>query len=377
MTVEEQIRQGLWEAEPVDLVPPPGLADTVLRRMRQARRNTFGAIVAAVAVVMVGVPVAVVGVPVVLGGGMGLPFGARPEPECPAETAPDFPKPGGGPMAVHVYRIGEHSYVLNPKTGRYQEFDPVIRLSPDLRYAAVAAGDGRIGIVERETLLTSGEQAIHWLADVGDQPEWAPDGSAFVYSAINKEAGTVSFTAIRYDFHNGDITRTRVPVDILGSRIGWAPDSRNYLVLPRKADDGDNAVPGNVQVIEPSGGVSGQWQGSGLPGGAQLYSPARDRLVTDAAGIMSADPTRSPVFDAATGRVVAELPPRAKPIGWYADKTIIVLAPAWCASLVLEFVDADTGVVDRSLELPGVLNVDDIQVGPLAEMSDPAGVYGF
>jgi len=74
---------------------------------------------------------------------------------------------------------------------------------------------------------------------------------------------------------------------------------------------------------------------------------------------------------------VATLPERAKPVGWYDDHTVLALAPGWQQALTLLFVDAQSGQTGRTLDLPGVIGMDDLQVGPVVEMSESARAYGF
>jgi hypothetical protein len=115
----------------------------------------------------------------------------------------------------------------------------------------------------------------------------------------------------------------------------------------------------------------------GVPGGARWYSPSRAYLVTDASGLMSAAPIPSPVLSATTGAVVAVLPERAKPVGWYDDRTVVAIDPDWRTRPVLLFVSVDTGQVIRRLDLPGTVDVSDLQLGPARDLTGTAAGYGF
>src|SRR5690606_13545816 len=106
MNLEEQIRDELHRSPlPATLVPPPDLADTVLRQVRRGRHARTALIsVLAAAAVAFGVPVAVVqwtGGPdpgTVVGDTPG-----RGDSGSPSEPALAFPTPGGGPNVIHAY----------------------------------------------------------------------------------------------------------------------------------------------------------------------------------------------------------------------------------------------------------------------------------
>jgi hypothetical protein len=327
---------------------------------------------------------AAVVVPGVLVGGHGSATGpvtaasGSPPPSWPQDGRA-FPAPGGGPVAVHVYETGGRSYLLDPDLGRYRPLDlEHVRLSPDLRYAAVTAGDGRVGIAERAVLLHDGEAAIRWLDEPGDLPEWSPDGKAFAYTAVAKAGTSVWFRAVRYEVATRAVTSTQLPSEMLGTQLGWTADSRGYLVLLPVRPAAEFVEPAAIQQILPTGKPGARWYvRGGLPGGARWYSPSRAYLVTDASGLMSAHPIPSPVLSAGTGAVVAVLPERAKPVGWYDDRTVVALDPEWRTRPALLFVSVDTGQVIRRLDLPGTADVSDLQLGPAHDLTGTAAGYGF
>jgi hypothetical protein len=350
MNVEEQVRDDLRAAPaPAGLVAPPGLADTVLHRLRRRRRLTMAAAAAAV------VTAAAVVVPLAASGRSG---GSDPGPGDPGIGAPVACEvagepPTGGPQTVHAYASEAVSHLLDPRTGRYHEFPFLVVVSPDLRTVAVAAGD-RIGLAERRGLLDQGASAVDWTdLPVGNGLSWSPDGTALLSTSIDKSGGgpMPAFIAHRYDLASGEITDTPIEVNLLGSSVGWASDSRRYIALVRGEPTNDTVEPGGLRAIDPDGTVSPLLEGGGgLVGGAESYSPSRTYLVADATQIMSARPLGSTVVDAATGGVVATLPSGARPVGWYDETTVARLAV--CDDRpVVELVDIATGTVGRAVWL--------------------------
>lgn len=387
MNVEEQLRDDLHAAPiPTALVAPSDLADTVLHNLRRQRR-TRTTLVAAAAVVAV----AVVGVPLALGPGGGSGAGLDPaaivgqakptrtaEPATPDE--PTFVTPGGGPRAVHVYTVDElRSYLLDPATGQYHQLPYLVSLSPDLRHVAVEDVNGRPGVVDRAALLREGESAIRWIdVPAGNGLRWSPDGTALLFTSLAKGTGSIRFTAHRYDLDIAAIKNTAINADILGSSVGWAADSRRYVASLRGNSTADTVEPGALRYLEPDGTLGQRIEiEGGLVGGAESYSPSGKLMIVDASDIMSAQPIASKVLDVATGQVVIALPRSAKPVGWYDEKIVVLLAAGPVGDSVLELMDVATGAVTKRIEMPGVPQLRSLQIASSAGLTGAAVKFGF
>lgn len=394
MNVERQLRDDLRAvAIPTALVPPADLADTVLHGVRRHRR-TRAALVAVVAAVA-GAVVAggAVTVPAALGPGDGR-SGAGFDPAAvgsakPTATAgpaasgePTFVTPGGGPQAVHVYGIDEsRSYLLDPATGQYRELPYRMSLSPDLRRVAVEDVSGRAGVADRAALLRDGEGAVHWI-DVppGNGLRWSPDGTAVVFTSLSKSTGAVRFTAYRYDIATGKTTNTPINIEIIGSSVGWAADSINYVALLKSRDTNEGVEPGALQYLRPDGSLGERIEiEGGMVGGAESYSPSRRLLVADASDIMSARTMVSKIVEVATGRVVIDLPRGARPVGWYDEKTVVLLTASSAdgSALELTLMDVGTGAVTRRIALPGLPHPRMMQIGTSDGLTGAASAFGF
>jgi hypothetical protein len=215
--------------------------------------------------------------------------------------------PTGGPQTVHAYAAEAVSHLLDVRTGQYREYPFLVVVSPDLRQVAVSTGE-RIGVADRLRLLDQGVSAVDWTAlPIGNGLSWSPDGTALLSTSIDKSGGggSPAFTANRYDVATATVSHTPVEVNLLGSSVGWAADSRRFVALVRGEQTDDTVEPGGLRVIDPDGTVHPLLaDGGGLVGGAESYSPKRSYLVADATQIMSARPLGSTVVDVATGRVV-------------------------------------------------------------------------
>jgi hypothetical protein len=341
---------------PADLVPPPHLADTVLRKASRRRLAFFGAVAAVLA------PVLFVGAPSLVGSG-----GPGPGPV----------PPGGGPQVVHAYNRTGKTSVLDPASGKYRELPFMAVLSPDLTRVAVN-DDGRLGIVDRAAVAAESEYDVEWLdVPAGNGPHWSPDGTALLWTVIGKEP-TVHFTAYRVDLADRHVTQTPVPQDMLSSTIGWAADSRRYLVLLRGAETADTVEPGPLQYLSPDGTLGARLEGpDGMVYGATSYSPSRRYLLTDAYPIMTGKPVASPVLDVDTGKVVATVPPGRWPVGWYDDTTVARLTRSADGSTVVELQDIVSGAVIRSVRLPGSAGVSTVQLGSSAGLTGAAAALSF
>lgn len=387
MSLEEQLRRDLHRSPLLPrLLPEPDLAESVLRELRRRReRRVLVAVAAAVAAVV---------------GAVAVPWGlsqhradGRQDPAGPNFAYPvaEFPTHGGGPQVIHSYtteiNASPHvvSYLLDEQTGEYREF-PYERLvlSPDRRTVAFEA-HGRIGLAERKELLVRGESAAQWLSlAAGTGLSWSPDGTALLVIGLSKGEGTAAVVAQRYDLATGTVTSTPITVDVLGTTVGWAADSRGYLVLLRGGQGGDTVRPGGLRYVGADGtpGETIAIEGGEI-GGADAYSPSREYLLVDASRLMTERPVSSKVVDVKTGEVILELPGgRAGTVGWYDDRTVVTVRddPAGGNYGVLELVDIDTGDVIRRLELTGVpyrYTTPSIQIGPSDRLVGAAEAYGF
>jgi hypothetical protein len=176
----------------------------------------------------------------------------------------------------------------------------------------------------------------------------------------------------------GKITNTPVGVDVLGSSVGWAADSRRYLALLPGQRTGGSVEPGALQYLNPHGtlGQRVNIQG-GMVGGAGSYSPSRRYVIADASDIMSARPVPSAIVDVSTGQVVAPITAGAKPIGRHDEKTVALLAPRWTNKPVLELVDVSTGTETKKIDLPNLPSPVAIHIAASAGLTGQASRLGF
>jgi hypothetical protein len=349
MTDHVQLREDL-HAAPVGLAPPPALADTVLRRA--ARRRAATGLLAAL-LALVAIPVA----GTFLAGGGGGTAGSAVSAAA---------GPSGGPMVVMAYAVsgstGTPSYLLDPATGRYRAMPFQVVLSPDRGRVAVAGLDGRTGVAGRDALLSRGPAAVRWLSlPPANGLAWSPDGRALVVTAMTKAGRSATFTAYRYDVATGRVTATPVRSTPVGG-VGWAADSRRYLVLEQNGDGqasvgalrfvGANGTPG-AALADPGGAV----------GGADSYSPSRRLVVADTSRLMDPGTAASTVLPAAGGAPLARLAQGLHVVGWYDEDTVAALDMR-SPQPVLRLVDAATGALVRSVDLSGLPHVTDLQLGP-------------
>ncbi|MFG1654616.1 hypothetical protein ACGFIE_32265 [Micromonospora sp. NPDC049275] len=375
MTFEDELRTELRHAPmPTELAPPIGLADTVLRGARRRKRRTAGLLAGVVALVAL-----VLVTPAV------LPPDAGPDTPALQVAAGAFPQPGGGPLAVHAYvtsdlnRATFTTLLLDPTNGEYREVPYRALLAPDRSRVAVD-DNGRTGLVDRAALLRDGTSAIQWLdLPVGNGLAWSPDGAALLVTSIEKGDATVSFTAHRYDVRSGKVTATPVPVDLLGSAVGWAPDSVGYLALLRGSETGDTVRPGALQEIRPDGALGRRLaaDGGGWVGGAESYSPSRRYLLADVSELQSDRPLPSRVVDVVSGRVVRLLPVGAKPLGWYDDRTVALLVDPPGGRPVLRLTDVASGATRREVPLAGVPGLIGVCIASSSGLPEDAVALGF
>ena len=387
MTLEQQLRDGLHGTpSPPTLVPPVGLADSVLTELgRRRRRNrTLAGVAAAV------VAVAIAGGPLGLWEGNDSKSGSGPtassdrlRPVLPPELQAQalLPRPGGGPRVIHAYSSSDSAtttLLLDPTTGRYHRVPYTVLLSPDLQNAVVGTGD-RVGLVDRAKLLREGKSAIKWLDfPLGNGLAWSPDGTALVITSIEKTGGTPAFTAHRYTLATGTVTDTPIKLDLLGSAVGWAADSERYLALLNGAQTRDTVEPGALRYIAPDGTLGKRVEvEGGLIGGAESYSPSRKYVIGYAAGVMSVSRLPSPVIDLERGTLVGSLRADAHPIGWYDDRSAVLLDPGPGNRSVLEVVDVTTNKIVKRVELPRASGLVTLQIGSSAGLSGAAARLGF
>lgn len=235
------------------------------------RRGQLVAVAAAVAVAVV-LPITV------LRPAGGQPPAATPAPTeaglSPAPPAPTrLPALDGGPRALHAFTAAAsgRTSVLDVRTGRYRELPyETVQLSPDLARIAVMDRRGRTGIAGRAALLRDGDRAVSWTAlPAGSGLLWSPDGSALLLATLDKSAGAVSHTVLRYDLRSRLVTSTPVPAGI--ALIGtptWAANSRDYLLLPVAEESGAGSGPARCAPctrtalsLRASTGRAGWWTG--------------------------------------------------------------------------------------------------------------------
>lgn len=377
MTIEDQIRQDLHVvASPPGLTPPADLADHAIRGVRRQRRNRVGLVAAAVVLAVGGA----VTVPVLRSAGLhGTPVGGG-SPTASAADTPVFPRPGGGPQAIHLYRAdgpGPKTYLLDERTGKYRALPYEALLSPNLRKVAVTVGN-RIGVADRAALLRGDEAAIRWTnLPMGNGLAWSPDGTALLVTALRKEGG-LTFTAYRYDLATGVATPTWISVEIVGGVVGWAADSRRYVALLPSDRDTDTVEPGALQYLSPDGTLGERIEvEAGMVGGATAYSPAGRHLIADASLLMSAAPRPSKIIEVATGKVVREIAADRPLIGWYNETTVARLAPGSADRPVLELIDVTTGRTVKQVAVPGLRSPALIQLGSSAGLTGRSAEMGF
>lgn len=370
MRIEERLHHDLLDPVlPAALVPPPDLADTVLRGVRRRRAAPLVAVAAAAAAVAIVVPLAVL-----RPGGDGAP--AAPSSPSAVDPAPDRPAPtqlpalGGGPRTLHAFTMAStgRTSLLDVRTGRYQELPyETVLLSPDLRRVAVEK-DERVGIADRSALLRDGERAVSWTnLPGGSGLMWSPDGVALLLGTLEKTSSSVSHTVLRYDLRTRLVTSTPVPtgITLIGTPT-WAANSRDYLLLPVGAESTQGVRPGPLRVLHPDGTLGRVLPGpGGVVDGPAAYSPSGELMVADTGDIMMGKPGPSAVLDARTGEEVGTLPPSTGTvIGWYDERTVVRLSGLDVSEAALLLLDARTGRTVRTIPLPGVPPLSSVQTGP-------------
>lgn len=345
MNEHHHVRDGLRALpEPKVPLPPADLADTVLGRLGRQRKVMRAGIAALVLVLLAAVPV----------------VWASQSPEVPpagppTSEAPDMPRPGGGPSAIHVYGVAGESFVLDSATGGYQGFPFEVVLSPDLRWAAIL-DDGKVGVVSRASLLRNGDAEATWMnMPPADGPTWSPNGKTLLVTAVDRT------TALRYDPDKpGSESLFPVPLPGMGAPLSWAADSERYIGLRTKQGTPSGMVYMTAKNLD-TGSVEG------APGQVAGYSPKGSY------GFLQALPgRRSTVFRTKDGVLATTVPHTGPFAGWYDDTTVALVAEGGPA-LALFDIDAPKNV--RSIPLPGI--PDRIQIGSSAELTGEAATYGF
>lgn len=301
-------------------------------------------------------------------------------PVAATESAdPVFPRPGGGPRAVHVLTSGPVSYLLNPNTGRYREFPyPTLLLSPDGRTVAVeSADDGRIGVAGRTALLRAGAAAVRWTELPGGAINWSPDGTALLTTTPDK--GTRRITINRYDLATGALRHTPVSFATEGA-AGWAADSRRYVV--RLPGPDPESPDGPMRYVEPDGSPGPLVGATGHIWDAEAYSPSRRYAIVEPARGYPFPPEPAPwqyprILDLHSGRLVATIRTDWPLLGWYDQRRVVRVAPDPAGQpITLEVVDVPTGQVTRRVPAPGLPGYR-IQLGSSAGLRGPAAELGF
>ncbi|HEX7743910.1 MAG TPA: hypothetical protein VF462_01425 [Micromonosporaceae bacterium] len=299
--------------------------------------------------------------------------------ETPGE--PVFPRPGGGPRAIHALAdgMGNGAYLLDAVRGEYRKL-PYERLtvSPDGRTVAVEDIDGRIGVVDRQALLGAGDAAVRWTdLPPGSPSGWSPDGNALLVTTLDKDTRT--FTAHRYDVATGRVRHTPINLDCDTCTAGWAADSTRYVVQLRGPDP---EVPnGPMQYLNPDGTPGPLVGADGHIWNADSYSPSRRYVVVEPSRPFfpdeSADWQLPRILELRTGKIISAIPTDWPALGWYDDGQIVRIAPADLGQpTTLEVVDIHTGQVTKRVSAPG-LPAYQIQLGSSAMLHGEAAELGF
>ena len=303
------------------------------------------------------------------------PAGHAAEPD-----APIFPRPGGGPQAIHALSsiTGEPAVLLDTDTGEYRTLPYLsISLSPDLRTVAVEREDGTIGVANRRALLRVGAAAIRWTG-LYSSVSWSPDGTALLHTRRDRETGTA--VAQRYDLRTGRIKETPITVDCDLCTAGWAADSTRYTVMLRGA--GPDSETGPVRYLNPDGTPGPLLGADGLIWGAEAYSPSRRYVIVEPPRPFIPDESaawqRSKVFDLRTRRVVATLGSDYWPVSaWYDERHVVrTVSAAHGEPTELEIIDVRTGTATRHIAAPG-LPPCCVSIGSSAGLRGAAAALGF
>lgn len=290
-----------------------------------------------------------------------------------------FPRPGGGPMAIHALSdlTGTQTYLLDLSAGVYRPLPFVaVHPSPDERLAAVEDIDGRIGVAERTVLLRSGAAAVRWTTlPPGSLAGWSPDGQALLSTTLDKSTRT--FTAHRYDVANGRLRHTPIRMDCDTCTAGRAGDSIRYTVMLRGADPD---VPiGPARYLNPDGSPGSLVGVDGMIWSATSYSPSRRYVVVEPPRPLdSTRPARwhrPKIFDLQTGTAVAAIDTDWPIVGWYDEQRIVRVAPG-ASSTVLDVVDIYSGRAVEQVPAPG-LPPYKIDIGPSTLLTGTAAQLGF
>jgi hypothetical protein len=292
-------------------------------------------------------------------------------------SQPAFPRPGGGPQAIHAYTPlnADHSYLLDISSGEYVRL-PYLNtlLSPNRRLVAVESADGGIGVASRRALLRDGESAIRWTGLPGGTPAWwSPDGRALLVTTLDKGDGPPGkFDAYRYDLATGRVRHTPISLDCDICIAGWAADSTRYLVQLRSDDPA--VLEGPLRYLDPDGTAGPLLGANGVaPEGGQ-YSPTGRHLIVEPVR-PNGGAQRPAVVDLRTGRVVTTVDTAWPLPGWYDQRRVVRIAPG-AGDPVLEVVDIRTGRVGTRVPIPGLLPYR-LQLGSSAGLRGEAAALGF
>lgn len=299
-------------------------------------------------------------------------------PTLPPGTQPTFPAPGGGPRVVDVFALDDTTYLLNPVDGTYHAMPWRVVLAPDGTRVAIA-DDGRIGMADRSALIAQGESAITWTDLVpASGLLWSPDGTAVLTTSVTRaNAGSdeVTYTIQRFDVDSATSTHTTIRGTFLGGRVGWAADSLRYVALLAATNEQGWTVPGPMQYVNPDGTLGPQIQtAGGLVGGAESYSPSKQKVILDSSELMLNELTCSRILDVTSGEALMILSPGERPAGWYDDTSFVRFDPYRTR---LEVVDVASKTVVKQIDLSGIPGVRWVQIGSAAGLTGTAATRGF
>lgn len=298
-----------------------------------------------------------------------------------APDDPVFPRPGGGPRAIHAFAdyLRGGAYLLDAVRGEYRKLPyERVSVSPDGRTVAVENLDGRIGVVDRQALLDAGDAAVRWTdLPPGSPSGWSPDGKGLLVTTLDKETRT--FTAHRYDLVTGRVRVTPINLDCDTCTAGWAADSTRYVVRLRGADP---EVPtGPAQYLNPDGTPGPLVGAEGHIWNAESYSPSRRYVIVEPSRPFlpdeSADWQLSKIFDLQDGRVISTLRTEVPVVGWYDDGHVVRVAPyVEGGATTLEVLDIRTGKVTNRVPAAG-LPPCCVQLGSSVMLHGEAAALGF
>ena len=298
---------------------------------------------------------------------------------------PTFPRPGGGPVAIHSYQdpLGDipRAWLLNTITGCYEELPfQTAAVSPDGKTVAVIKDDGTVpelGVVGRAAWQRHGEKAVRWpgVPNAGTV-QFSPDGKALLTYERRE-----SWIIHRYELSTGVVTSTVMPAELLGMPY-WAADSTRYLINIE-----DPSPTGRMHYLNPDGTLGPVFTAEG--GVVRGFSPSRKHIIIEPPlPLYHTEPgdwRTAKVVDVHTGQIVNRIPtaqpvlgvPQPSPLlGWYDDRHVIRYAPT-TPETTLEVVNIFTMRVLKRVPAAGLHPLSYSEVRTSAGLSPFAKLAAF